>query len=114
MDVLKVVLDLQAEWMNFGIALGVRKSELDAFSKQYPVPKDCLRELLSAWLQGRCKRPPTWKTLCEAVQEPAGGNKPILAAEIAREHKVTLPSEEATPYMCTYAFNPFPACLFCC
>ena len=95
--------------MDLGLALRARKPDLDVLSKEYSAsPRDCLKGLLSGWLQGRYG-PQTWKALCEAVARPAGGNNRTLAEEIARKHNVTLSSgimRRSTPfplpsYQCT-------------
>ena len=89
-DVYKAVLDVAAVWRDIGLALRMRKPELDVIRESHPQsPKDCLNAMLSGWLQGR-NGPPTLGALCEAVAEPAGGNNRALAEEIARNHGVTL------------------------
>eukprot|EP00731_Ephydatia_muelleri_P035584 Em0138g1a len=89
-DVYRAVLDVVAVWSDLGLALRMRKPELDVIRESHPQsPKDCLKAILSGWLQGR-NGPPTWGALCEAVAEPAGGNNRALAEEIARNHGVTL------------------------
>ncbi|KAL5486755.1 hypothetical protein EMCRGX_G019275 [Ephydatia muelleri] len=96
-DVYREVLDVAAVWRDIGLALRVRKPELDVIRESHPQsPKDCLKDVLSGWLQGR-NGTPTWGALCEAVAEPAGGNNRALAEEIACKHKVTLkPSKPQT------------------
>ena len=89
-DVYREVLDVAAVWSDIGLALRMRKPELDVICESHPLsPKDCLKAVLSGWLQGR-NRIPTWGALCEAVAEPAGGNNRTLAEEIACNHGVTL------------------------
>ena len=84
------MLDVAAVWSDLGLALRVRKPDLDVIRASHPQsPKDCLKDVLSGWLQGR-NGTPTWRALCEAVAEPAGGNNCALAEEIARNHGVTL------------------------
>ena len=51
-DVRSAVADLTAEWMNLGISLGVRKSDLDRILSANPKsPSDSLREMLTLWLR---------------------------------------------------------------
>ncbi|KAL5486759.1 hypothetical protein EMCRGX_G019280 [Ephydatia muelleri] len=97
-DVYREVLDVAAVWSDIGLALRMQKPELDVICESHPLsPKDCLKAVLSGWLQGR-NRIPTWGALCEAVAEPAGGNNRTLAEEIACNHGVTLkPSKPQEP-----------------
>eukprot|EP00731_Ephydatia_muelleri_P037538 Em0499g6a len=97
-DVYREVLDVAAVWSDIGLALHMRKPELDVICESHPLsPKDCLKAVLSGWLQG-LNRIPTWGALCEAVAEPAGGNSRTLAKKIACNHGVTLkPSKPQEP-----------------
>ena len=86
-------------WRDIGLALRMRNPELDVIRESHPLsPKDCLKAVLSGWLQGR-NRPPTWGALCEAVAEPAGGNNRALAEQIAHNHGVTLKPCENLMYI---------------
>ena len=93
------MLDIAAVWRDIGLALRMRNPELDVIRESHPQsPKDCLKAVLSGWLQGR-NRPPTWGALCEAVAEPAGGNNRTLAEQIAHNHGVTLKPCEDLMYI---------------
>ena len=51
-DVRSAVADLAGEWMNLGISLGMRKSDLDPIlSANSKSPSDCLRDMLTVWLR---------------------------------------------------------------
>ena len=46
------VADLTTEWMDFGISLGVHKTDLDTIlSANSHSPSNCLREMLTLWLR---------------------------------------------------------------
>ena len=50
-DVRSAVADLTGRWIDLGISLGVRKSDLDTIQSANPhSTSDCLREMLTLWL----------------------------------------------------------------
>ena len=54
-----------AKWYNFGLALGVSSSHLDAIKEDYGTVADCLREMLNYWLKNADQ--PTWERVAEAL-----------------------------------------------
>ena len=86
------VNSLSGKWRSMCCALRLRAAEEDAIASKYPSnPSDCLREVLTKWLQKgyyyQKHGSPTWRMLVEAVAHPAGGNYVALAEEIARKHQ---------------------------
>ena len=88
-DTIRELADVAAKWRNIGIQLGVRDSQLEAIQGNSPV--DCLRPMLSTWLQKNYNvkkfGEPTWMKLIKAVNHPAGGGNPALAMKIAKNHE---------------------------
>ena len=84
-------MSLAGRWTNVCFALGLLPSHEDTIAKSCNgIPEDCLRKVLSKWLQ-RCydttrHGPPTWRMLVAAVANSAGGDNPGLAREIARNN----------------------------
>ena len=84
-------MSLAGRWPSISFALRLLPSEKDTIARSCrDIPGDCLREVLSKWLQ-RCydttrHGPPTWHVLVAAVANSAGGDNPGLAREIARNH----------------------------
>ena len=90
-DVMEAVVDVAAKWKFIGMALGIKRAELNTIaSKHASDAKECLSDMLCAWLQ-QCydaKRfgQPSWKLLCQAVRNTVGGNNPALANKIAKKY----------------------------
>ena len=58
------------KWKDFGLALLMRKTTLDAIDiAQRGDPGDCLREMLAAWLRGAGDPPRTWSTIVAALKK---------------------------------------------
>ena len=87
-DVLQKVKDLAPRWWSLGLALRLTAAKLETInSKNHTNPEECLKEMLLTWLN-QCYNvrrfgPPSWKMLCQATFNPAGGNNPALARRIA-------------------------------
>ena len=91
MDVMEEVIDVAAQWRSLGLALRLKNAELDTISsKNHTDPKQCLTDILSAWLQQHYDIKkyglPSWMMLCQAISKQAGGNNPALARKIAENH----------------------------
>ena len=94
---------LAGQWPSISFALRLLPSDKDTIARSCrDIPGDCLREVLSKWLQ-RCydttrHGPPTWRMLVAAVANSAGGDNPGLARGIARSH----PGKDAATWL-TYS-----------
>ena len=91
MDVVKEVMDLAPKWHSLGLSLRLKAAELDTISsKNHTNPTECLKDTLLTWLQERYNinkfGPPSWRMLCRAISNPAGGNNPALARKIEEHH----------------------------
>ena len=89
---MKEVMDVAVRWKPLGAALRLKPSDLDTIqARHHGDPTECLRDMLVAWLQQRYDTKmfgqPSWRLLCQAVYKPVGGNNPLLARRIARNHK---------------------------
>lgn len=81
------MIEVAAQWMDFGLALGVAMSDLKTISSEHKShPKSCLREVVLTWLKKKYNvqenGPPTWKLLCSAVRARGGADNPALADRI--------------------------------
>ena len=85
-------MSLAGRWPSISFALRLLPSDKDTIARGcHDIPGDCLREVLSKWLQ-RCydtnrHGPPTWQVLVAAVANSAGGDNPGLAKQIAENHQ---------------------------
>ena len=91
LDIVEEVNDLAPRWKSLGLALRLKPAKLGTISfKNHTDPTECLNDMLLAWLQQRYdfKRfgPPSWRMLCQAISNAAGGNNPALARSIAEHH----------------------------
>ena len=89
--VYQAVISVATKWGDIGLALGLLSSEIDSVEASYQLkPERCLRAVLQKWLQKTYNvtkyGPPTWQKLVEVVSNPAAGNCPALAEEIAARH----------------------------
>ena len=73
----KLLLEIASEWQNVGVLLGVEYPQLAQIKSDNSTSTDCLREMLSVWLN-QVDPSPTWKTLVDAV----GYRSPQLANKI--------------------------------
>ena len=86
-DVMKKVMDMASKWRPLGLALRLKSAQLDTISsKNHTDPTECLRDMLLSWLQ-QCYDTtkfgqPSWRLLCQAIDNPAGGNNPGLAKRL--------------------------------
>ena len=87
------VVNIQSNYYQFGIELGLPLQEMDAVQKAFcqDIPQ-AFTEVLKIFLN-HCYNierygPPTWRKLVKAVDSPAGGNKHALAKKIAKDHPV--------------------------
>ena len=86
-------MDLASNWKDLGLALGIKYSTLKTIGlENLQIPKDCLGNMLQAWLQQQYDTKkfgqPSWELLCKAVEHSAGGNNPALAGSIRKRQCV--------------------------
>ena len=80
--------DCAPRWYNIGLRLGVKESVLRRITERDPV--DCLREVLSQWLNRNILPnypPPSWYILCKAIHE--AGENPAVAESIAKKPRLS-------------------------
>ena len=92
LSVYREVLDLAINWMDVGLVLGLRHTDLKEISTTYREnPKKCLKEALAQWLKQKYDVDrnglPTWKKMVEVVEDPIAGENPALATILARNHQ---------------------------
>lgn len=85
------MIDLTPQWNDLGLALGISKPHLDTYNLTHRNdPTRCMQETIHSWVKqvDDVKRygHPSWKTLCKAVNQKAGGNNPAAAERIAQRH----------------------------
>ena len=87
----KALLPVTSRWREIGLGLRLKSRLLTDVGKAYfGDPSTCLSMTISYWLEGEYNTErfgkPTWKKVVEVVGDPAAGNDPSLACQIAREH----------------------------
>ena len=86
-DVHKALLPAAAQWKEIGFGFRLKSKLLEDSDK---APSSCLLKVVSHWLgeEYNVERfgKPTWKKVVEVVGDPAAGNDPALACQIAKEH----------------------------
>ena len=92
LSVYREVLDLAINWMDVGLVLGLRHTDLKEISTTCREnPKKCLKEALAQWLKQKYDVDrnglPTWKKLVEVAEDPIAGENPALATILARNHQ---------------------------
>ena len=95
-DILKALKDqLDAVWRKVGTFLDVEHQTMNAINKDNAGKTgDCMLALVNMWCcheAGTGDRPRTWQTVVEAVKDTGFEQ---LALKLAKEHGVTLPTEE--------------------
>ena len=91
LSVYREVLDLAINWMDVGLVLGLRHTDLsDISTTNREKPKDCLKEALARWLKQDYDIDrnglPTWKKMVEVAADPIVEN-PALATTLAQNHQ---------------------------
>ena len=88
-DVKSELLPVVARWKDIGLALRLDPSQLDEIESNNRNASDCLTKVLTLWLKKAYNTErfgePSWELLARAVVNPAGGNNPALAEEIAKK-----------------------------
>ena len=92
-EVYREAINIQSNYYQFGIELGLRFRDMGAIKKAFQLDvAQAFTEVLGIWLRHRydVKKygPPTWRRLVEAVNSPTGGNNHALAKRIADHHPV--------------------------
>lgn len=103
-DVKCAIVNIAARFYSVGCALGLPASILDKIQNDNPRDSEkALMQVINMWLAQNfnAKRfgAPSWRTLVNALAEPAGGNDSLLAKEVAEDH----PGNYMAAYvLCTY------------
>ena len=83
----KKLISATARWKDIGLALRLNPSQLNTIGRGNGDVEDCLTEMLTLWLQKNYNTErfgePSWELLVAAVGDPAGGDNPTLAEQIA-------------------------------
>ena len=91
--VFRAVHTIRARWRLFATALGMAFDIIDAVRRNCSDVDGCLQEILWHWLKRNYDTEehghPSWRRLCVAVADPAGGENKALAEEIATQHPTT-------------------------
>ena len=89
-DVKTELLPVAARWKDIGLALRLGSSQLDEIETDKKQSSDCLTKVLTLWLKKAYNTErfgePSWELLARAVADPAGGDNPALAEEIAKKY----------------------------
>ena len=81
-DVLDMVIDVGKEWVQLGLALGLRKPTLNKIAADNNSVDSCKTEMLSKWLNwvDGCEETCNWESLAKALRDPNVGQAPIAKA----------------------------------
>ena len=81
-DVLDMVIDVSEEWVELGLALGLRKPTLKKIAADNNSVNSCKREMLSKWLNwvDECKETCNWESLAKALRDPNVDHAPLADA----------------------------------
>lgn len=84
-DVYKELYSVRSNWYNFGLELKIEDSDLKAIQRKHlDNPDECLREVLSTWLNNSTKH--TWTILANALRSKTIGHG-ALAVEVEKKHQ---------------------------
>ena len=103
---LEEVLDVAAQWYNFGLKLKVRTGRLDCIRTEFTTPEDQLREMLNAWLTSGDN--PSWKTLIDAARSKVVGACQLAAVLEAKYCPVERTESDIGGHSETDIFSPSP------
>ena len=92
-EVYREVANIQSNYYQLGIELGLPLREIEAVKKAFQQDiVQAFTDVLGIWLRHRYNiekyGPPTWRRLVEAVDSPTGGNNHALAKTIAEHHPI--------------------------
>ena len=82
--------DARSKWYDIGLELKVPKPTLKSIESRYVDDKDCLREVIAAWL--RVGDNATWQSLVDALRTQVVG-EPKLAAELEAKYCSEIPGD---------------------
>lgn len=89
-DVLRAAYPAREKWWWIGLELGIEDSELDGIKGS---DEECLRRMISAWLQRRSLSP-SWQSLANALRDKMVGHEDV--ADDIEKTFVTVQGEEST------------------
>ena len=85
----KLAEGLAGRWAHFGLQLGLTHQAIQDIHAQLADTLESVNQVLLAGCEGKTmsKAQITWQKLAIAVDAPSGGNNPLLAKEIADNHR---------------------------
>ena len=87
---MEFLVDVNKNWKELGLQLGLRKATLDGIEANYRDVKDCKREMMSKWLDWvDINYNPTWQHLADALRHSTVQHGPI-AQDIEDEYSILL------------------------
>lgn len=90
-NVMESIADARAKWEFIGLALKIRRSDLDAIAMKQDVDER-FKEMLKKWLT-RIDPPPSWEGLVKALESRMVDHLQ-LARRIAIEHNIPLSGKD--------------------
>ena len=83
------LLDIVKEWDELGEALGLPHSVIKAIKADNPNNvKQCLKEMVDAWLERKGTQPLSWTNLCKALRDPLVARSDV-ASSIETQYNIT-------------------------
>ncbi len=84
-DVMSELEPAKAQWQNLGVGLKVRKCDLESIKMDNKGSQECLREMLSFWLDQVDPRP-TWTAVVRVLRSPAISKQKGLADILEKKY----------------------------
>ena len=92
-DLCSALTPIASKWDSFALQLGVPHETTQTIEvKNFHNPTKCLKDALSEWLDDNYDKTrhghQSWRKVCKATANQAGGNNKALANKIAAKHPV--------------------------
>lgn len=96
-EVRSFLLEVQLQWYDFGIELGVKKLKLDIIKQKfYNDSSDCLREMITEWLK---HGNPTWEAIEIVLRSDIIDNEKLAEKGTAeKEYRFTVQQNTVQRY----------------
>ena len=74
------LITIVKEWDDLGEALGLPHPQIMIIKFNHPNDvKQCLKEVVDRWFEGKGSDAPSWKSLCDALKDPLVGRRDVAS-----------------------------------
>jgi hypothetical protein len=77
--VVNIIRAVAPSWETFSLYLEMERNMIDIWKRNTDEVEDAARKLFGHWLDGKGRKPISWKTLIQALRE---SDLPIIATEV--------------------------------